>query len=52
MYMMSFFTIPQGVMKKPDYFRLDFCGNKKRRKYQLAKWSILYQPKDKGGLGI
>ncbi|WVZ62771.1 LOW QUALITY PROTEIN: hypothetical protein U9M48_012475, partial [Paspalum notatum var. saurae] len=42
MYMMSFFAIPKGVLKKLDYFR----------KYRLTKWDILCQPKDQGGLGI
>ena len=54
MYMMSFFEIPKGVRKKLDYFRSHFfwqCDEQKR-KYRLAKWNILCQPKDQGGLGI
>ena len=54
MYMMSFFEIPKGVRKKLDYFRSLFfwqCDEQKR-KYRLAKWNILCQPKDQGGLGI
>jgi hypothetical protein len=54
MYMMSFFAIPRGVLKKLDYFRSRFFwqSDGKRRNYRLAKWSILCQPKDQGGLGI
>jgi len=54
MYMMSFFAIPRGVLKKLDYFRSRFFwqSDNQRRKYRLAKWSILCQPKEQGGLGI
>ena len=54
MYMMSFFEIPKGLRKKLDYFRSRFfwqCDEHKR-KYKLAKWDILCQPKDQRGLGI
>ncbi|WVZ53298.1 hypothetical protein U9M48_004264 [Paspalum notatum var. saurae] len=54
MYMMSFFAIPKGVLRKLDYFRSRFfwqCDEGKR-KYRLAKWDILCQPKDQGGLEI
>ncbi|WVZ96849.1 LOW QUALITY PROTEIN: hypothetical protein U9M48_042432 [Paspalum notatum var. saurae] len=54
MYMMSFFSIPKGVLKKLDYFRSRFFwqGDKNKKKYGLARWTILCQPKDQGGLGI
>jgi hypothetical protein len=54
MYMMSFYAIPKGVLKKLDYFRSRFSwqSDDQKRKYRLAKWSILCQPKDQGGLGI
>src|SRR5438128_9105769 len=54
MYMMLFFEIPKGVLKKLDYVRSRFYwqGDGSRRKYRLAKWNILCQPKDQGGLGI
>ena len=54
MYMMSFFALPKGVQKKLDYFRSRFYwqGDEQKKKYRLAKWSILCQPKDQGGLGI
>ncbi|WVZ57739.1 hypothetical protein U9M48_008086 [Paspalum notatum var. saurae] len=54
MYMMPFFAIPKGVLKKLDYFRSRFfwqCDERKR-KYRLAKWDILCQPEDQRGLGI
>ena len=53
-YMMSFFEIPKGVLKKLDYFRFRFFwqGDENKRKYRLARWNILCQPKDQGGLGI
>jgi hypothetical protein len=54
MYMMSFFPLPKGVLKKLDYFRSRFFyqGNENKRKYRLAKWDIMWQPKDQGGLSI
>ena len=54
MYMMFFFEIPKGVRKKLDYFwsRFFWQSDEHKRKYHLAKWSILCQPKDQGGLGI
>jgi hypothetical protein len=54
MYMMSFFAIPRGVLKKLDYFRSRFFWkiDDPKRKYRLAKWSILCRPKNQGGLGI
>jgi hypothetical protein len=54
MYMMSFFAIQRGVLKKLDYFRSRcfWQSDGERRKYRLAKWSILCQPKDQGGIGI
>src|SRR5438105_9347258 len=54
MYMMSFFDIPKGVLKKLNYFRSRFFwqGDDHKKKYRIAKWSILSQPKDQGGLGI
>jgi len=52
--MMSFFEIPKGVHKKLDYFRSRFFwqSDDHKRKYRLAKWDILCQPKERGGLGI
>jgi hypothetical protein len=52
--MMSFFAIPKGILKKLNYFRSRFFwqGDESKRKYRLARWNILCQPKDQGGLGI
>jgi hypothetical protein len=54
MYMMSLFAIPKGVLQKLDYFlsRFFWQSDDQKRKYRLAKWSILCQPKDQGGLVI
>jgi hypothetical protein len=45
MYIMSFFAIPKGV----HFF---WQSDEQKRKYRLAKWDILCQPKNQGGLGI
>ena len=54
MFMMSFFEIPRGVLKKLDYFRSRFFGRtmNTRKKYRLTKWEIVCTPKDQGGLGV
>jgi hypothetical protein len=54
MFMMSFFEIPKGVLKKLDQFRSRFFwqGSNKKYKYRLARWGILCRPKDQGGLEI
>ena len=54
MYMMSSFEIPKGIRKKLDYFRSRFFwqSDEHKKKYRLAKWDILCQPKEQGGLGI
>jgi hypothetical protein len=54
LYMISFFQLPRGVLKRLDYFRSRFFwqGDSEKCKYRLAKWSVLCRPKDHGGLGI
>ena len=54
MFMMSFFELPKGVLEKIDCFRSRFYwqNDQHKRKYRLAKWEILCQPKGQGGLGI
>ena len=54
MFMLSFFEIPKGVLEKIDCFRSRFYwqSEQHKRKYRLAKWEILCQPKLQGGLGI
>ncbi|WVZ53496.1 hypothetical protein U9M48_004427 [Paspalum notatum var. saurae] len=54
MFILSFFEVPRGVLKRMDYFRSRFFWqiDQHKKKYWLAKWEILCQPKDQGGLGI
>jgi hypothetical protein len=54
MFMMSFFQIPEGVLKNLDPFisRFFWQGSNKKYKYRLVRWDILCRPKDQGGLGI
>jgi len=54
MFMMSFFELPKGVLEKIDCFRSRFYwqSDHHKRKYRLAKWEIMCQPKIQGGLGI
>jgi hypothetical protein len=54
LHMISFFLLPKGVLHKLDYYRSRFFwqGDSEKRKYRLAKWSVVYSPKDQGGLGI
>jgi len=54
MFMLSFFEIPRGVLKKIEYFRSRFFWqyDSHKKKYRLIKWPLLCQPKDQGGLGI
>jgi hypothetical protein len=50
MYMMSFLRIPKGILEKLDYYRSRFfwqCDEHKK-KYRLAKWSILHKPRSAG----
>jgi hypothetical protein len=52
--MISFFLLPKGVLHKLDYYRSRFFwqGDSEKKKYRLAKWSVVCCPKDQGGLGI
>jgi hypothetical protein len=51
--MMSFFSMPKGVLNKLDYFHSRFFWQgEEEEKYRLGKWSILCEPKDQGGLRI
>ena len=50
MFLLSFFEIPKGVRKRPDFFRSRFFwqSDEAKRKYRLARWDILCRPKDQG----
>jgi hypothetical protein len=54
LYMISFFLLPKGFLHKLDYYRSRFFwqGDSEKKKYRLVKWSVLYRPKDQGGLGV
>jgi hypothetical protein len=54
MFMLSFFEVPKGVLEKIDYYRSRFYwqSDQQKKKYRLAGWNIICQPKDQGGLGI
>jgi hypothetical protein len=54
MFMMSFFEIPRGVLKKLDYFRSRFFwqSDEHKKKYRLTKWEVVCTPKDQEGLGV
>lgn len=43
MFMLSFFEVPKGILKKLDYYRFPFffwqC-DEHGKKYRLARWSI------------
>ena len=50
MFMMSFFEIPRGILKKLDYFRSRFFwqSDEHKKKYRLTKWEVVCAPKDQG----
>lgn len=54
MFMLSFFEIPKGVLEKIDCYRSRFYwqNDQHKKKYRLAKWTVMCQPKIQGGLGI
>ena len=53
-FMLSFFRIPRGILKKLDYYRSIFFWQNEghKKKYGLARWNILCSPKCVGGMGI
>jgi hypothetical protein len=51
LYMLSFFLLPKGVLNRLDFFQSRFFwqGDSEKKKYRLAKWSVVCTPKDQGG---
>jgi hypothetical protein len=51
MFMMSLFEVPRLVLQRIDYFQFRFFwqGEEHKKKYRLARWDILCQPKEQGG---
>jgi hypothetical protein len=43
MFMLSFFEVPSGFLKKIDFYRSRFYwqSDEHKKKYRLAKWSII-----------
>jgi hypothetical protein len=54
LFMLFFFEVPREVLKSLEFFRSRFFweGENSKKKYRLARWDILCQPKDQGGIGI
>jgi hypothetical protein len=54
MFMLSFFEVPKGVLKKLDYYISQFFwqSDEHKKKYRLTKWEVLCTPRDQGGLGV
>jgi hypothetical protein len=44
MFMLSFFEVPKGVLKKLDYFRSHFFwqNDEHKKKYRFTKWEVVY----------
>jgi hypothetical protein len=54
LFMPSFFEVSRGVLEKIEYFRSRFFWQQEyhKKKYRLAKWDVLCQTRDQGGVGI
>ena len=54
LFMMSFYRIPMGIVKRKDIFRSRFLwsSDPDKKKYHLVAWNQVCLPKDQGGLGI
>jgi hypothetical protein len=52
--LVSFFLLPKGVLNRWYFFQTRFFwqGNSKKKKYRLAKRSVVCRSKDQEGLGI
>ena len=53
-FMLCFFEVPRDLLKKLDYFKSIFFwqSDEHKKKYRSITWSIVYSPKEQGGLGI
>ena len=53
LYMLSFFLVPKGVLKRLNYYRSRFFwqGDLEKKKYRLARWNEVCRPKDQGVSG-
>jgi hypothetical protein len=54
MFMLSFFKVRRGVLKKLDYYRSRCLlqSDEHKKKYRLTKWEVVCTPKDQEGLGV
>jgi hypothetical protein len=54
MFMLSFFEVPKGVLEKIDYYRSRFFwqNDSQKKKYRLAKWDMICQPREQDSLVI
>src|SRR6266498_5772006 len=54
LFMLSFFEIPKEVLKRLDFYRSRVFWQREehKKKYRLAKWSVICTPKDQGGLAV
>jgi hypothetical protein len=54
MVMLSFFEVPRVILEKIDYYISWFYwqSDQHKKKYILARWSIICQPKDQEGIKI
>jgi hypothetical protein len=50
MFMMSFFEVTRGVLEKINFYKSRFYwqSDDHKKKYRLAKWNIICQPRDQG----
>jgi len=52
MFMLSFFEVSNGALKKIEYYRFFWQNDQHKKKYMLVRWLVLCKTKEQGGLGI
>jgi hypothetical protein len=52
MFMLYFFEVPRGCLRKLSTISRFFWQYDQQKNYRLAKWYIICQPKEQGGLAI